>query len=156
MFPRCAARHLHNLCNSYWEFDTALNSDICTMLIDVSVLACGHLCWCAECGWAFKSIHTHVGVYCREQVTLCAVALACGFLEVRADVVSACGSGFTIFCLMETCINLADSFTVGWRTLSYFYLSCLFVGNFHILRHGVGDNTFPLTLLSFTISSFYY
>lgn len=65
-FPQCAQRHLHNLCNSYQEFDTALNSDICTMLIDVSVLACGHLCW----WWcAFKSaVHART-----EWVTLCAV-----------------------------------------------------------------------------------
>lgn len=42
--PQCAARHLHNLCNSYKEFESALNSDICTMLIDVAVLACGLLC----------------------------------------------------------------------------------------------------------------
>ncbi len=75
-FPQGAARHLHNLCNSYQEFDTALNSDICTMLIDVSCISMRTSpCWCAEWERAFKSVHIHIGVcVCwSEWVTLCAV-----------------------------------------------------------------------------------
>lgn len=84
----------------------------------LSVLACGHLC--AGVQNEGVHIHTHIGVYVHvlERVSdpVCC-ALACGYLEVSADVVSACGSGFTIFCLIETCIHLADSSTVRRKSL---------------------------------------
>lgn len=66
-FPLCAARHLHNLCYSYQEFDTVLNFDICTMLIDgcwgfffFFGLACAHLCW-----WCRKTVRFEVHKHTR-------------------------------------------------------------------------------------------
>lgn len=79
---------------------------------------------------AIQYTHRCVCVCCREWVTLC--ALACGYLEVSADVVSACGSGFTILCLIETCIHLADSSTVRGRSFCLFCtLFCAFTNNFY-------------------------
>lgn len=99
------------------------------MLIDVSVFACGHLCAGVQNEGVLSSAYTHSGVcvFVLERVSdpVCC-ALACGYLEVSADVVSACGSGFTIFCLIETCIHLTDSSTVRGRSfclLSTFFLS---------------------------------
>lgn len=98
------------------------------MLIDVSVLACGHYCASVQNQGVLSSPYTHFGVYVHvlERVSdpVCC-ALACGYLEVSADVVSACGSGFTIFCLIEICIHLVDSSTVRRKSqkfLSSFYL----------------------------------
>lgn len=71
--PQCAARHLHSLRNSYQEFDTALNSDISITLNEASVLACGHLCWCAEWGRAFQVHGRTLVCVARECVTPCAV-----------------------------------------------------------------------------------
>lgn len=95
------------------------------MLIDVSVLACGHLCAGVQNESALSSPYTYALVCVLERVSdpVCC-ALACGYLEVSADVVAACGSGFTIFCLIETCIHLADSSAVK---VSVFFLPFLFV-----------------------------
>lgn len=71
----------------------------------------------------FSSPRAHVGVCCARVCDPVCCALACGYLEVSADVDSACGSGFTISCLMEPCINSADSIAVGGRS---FCLPCLF------------------------------
>lgn len=84
-----------------------------------------------------SSPYTHIGVHAcvlqRVSDPVCC-ALACGYLEVSADMVSACGSGFTIFCLTETCINLAESFTVRERSFclsSTFF--CSFTSNFIVV-----------------------
>lgn len=70
--PQSAARHLHNLCNCYQEFDTVLNFDMCTTLIDVSVLACGLLCASVQNERVLSS-PVCVWVHVRDWVTLCAV-----------------------------------------------------------------------------------
>lgn len=123
-FPLCAARHLHNLCNSYQEFDTVLNSDICTMLIDGCCffvffgLACAHLCWWCRKMVRFE-VHTNihaVDLHVGQCDPVCG-ALASGYLEVSGDVVSACWSGFIIFSLIRPCINLAEDFTVRGKSL---------------------------------------
>lgn len=91
------------------------------MLIDVAVLACGLLCAAAQWECAFKSrcsAHTSCVLERVSDPVFC--SLACGYLEVRADVVSACGSGFTISSLIESCIHLADS--QREKFLSPFYL----------------------------------
>lgn len=117
-FPLCAARHLHNLCNSYQEFDTVLNSDICTMLID-GVFFFGISMWTSllvvQKNTALSSPHKHTSSCVHTHVAQCdpvCGALASGYLEVSRDAVSACGSGFIVSGLMGTCINLADSFAV--------------------------------------------
>lgn len=104
-FPLCAARHLHNLCNSHQEFDTVLNSDICTMLIDDFWISMWTSLLVVRERRALLSPHMHVA-----QCDPVSGALASGYLEVSGDVVSACGSGFIIFGLMGTCISFADSF----------------------------------------------
>lgn len=100
--------------------------------------------WRVERGWCFQiGTHTHAGVYvqvlARVSDPVCC-ALACGYLEVSADVVSACGSGFTIFRLIETCIHLADSSLHSRREnffSSSFYLFCLFTTNFFLEGGGI-------------------
>lgn len=94
-------------CSELWHLHHA-NWRVCISMW-TSLLVCRtRLCF---------QLHTHIRWCVLQWVSdpVCC-ALACGYLEVSADVVSACGSGFTIFCLMETCINLADSFTVGGRS----------------------------------------
>ena len=82
------------------------------------------LCWCAEREDAFKSwrrVHklkcVCVCVLERASDPVCC-SLACGYLEVSVDVVSACRSGFNIFGLIKSWVHLADSATVGGRSFS--------------------------------------
>lgn len=76
-------------------------------------------CWCAErvcvlSSPAARYAYWRVCVLQRLSDPVCC-SLACGYLEVSADVVSACRSGFTILSLLESCIHLADSSSVWGR-----------------------------------------
>lgn len=115
--------HLVQRCSELWHLHHA------NWCVYISMWT--SLCWCAELECAFKSWfeHTHccvcVCVLERLSDPVCC-SLACGYLEVSADVVSACGSGFTIFSRIESCIHLADSSTARGRSfclLSPFWCS---------------------------------
>lgn len=168
--PLCAERHLHNLCNSYQEFDTVLNSDICTTLIDVFFfflfgLACGSLLVVErkkKKALFQVRINTRAVVCTRTLpgVTLVRGALASGYLEVSDDVVSACGSGFILFGLTGSCINFSDSFTVGEKSFCglFFFLreqsfpkNVPFPGDDSCFRNWISLIPFPLVIMYFNI-----
>lgn len=121
----CVLQHTYTTCATLIKSsDSALNSDICTMLIDDSSISMRAsllllLLVQEKKKKSQRALKFHTSAHALVHVARCdpeRCALASGCLEVSGDAVSACGSGCIGLGLMETCSNFPGSFAVGGKS----------------------------------------